>query len=191
LTWRALEPRDALELMRGYDGPWWVGDGWALDLFLGRTTREHADLDVVVLRDDQERVCDHFAGWDLQVAHGGELRPWRGERLELPLHNLWARRTEGPWELELLLMESNGHEWRFRRDERVTLPLAQVGMERDGIPHLAPEIPLLYKAKEPRPSDEADFRRGSDGASAGAACVAPEGACVTGPVAPLARATRH
>jgi hypothetical protein len=157
LTWRALEPRDALELMRGYEKPWWVGGGWALDLFLGERTRQHDDLDVVVLRGDQERVWDHFAGWDLEVVDGAELRPWRGERLELPVHNLWARRTGGPWELELLLMESDAREWRFRRDERITLPLAQVGMERDGVPHLVPEIPLLYKAKAPRADDEADF----------------------------------
>lgn len=156
-AWRALGPNDALELMRGYERPWWVGGGWALDLFAGRATREHADLDVVILREDQECVWDHFAGWDLQVVDGAELRPWWGERLELPVHNLWARRTEGPWELELLLMESDGREWRFRRDERVTLPLTQVGMERDGIPHLAPEIPLLYKAKDPRGNDDADF----------------------------------
>lgn len=156
-AWRALEPRDAIELMRGYDGPWWVGGGWALDLFLGRRTRVHADLDVVVPRDDQRRLRDHFAGWDIQVAAGDELRPWQGERVELPLHDLWARRSAGPWELELLLMESDGRAWRFRRDQRVTLPLERVGMERSGIPHLAPEIPLLYKAKEPRASDEADF----------------------------------
>lgn len=157
MTWRSLEPRDALELMRGYGRPWWVGGGWALDLFVGRTTREHADLDVVVLRAHQERVWDHFAGWDLEVVDGAGLRPWRGERLELPVHNLWGRRTDGPWEVELLLMESDARVWRFRRDGRITLPLAQVGMERDGVPHLVPEIPLLYKAKAPRASDEADF----------------------------------
>ncbi|HEU5381681.1 MAG TPA: hypothetical protein VFV38_40190 [Ktedonobacteraceae bacterium] len=30
---------------------------------------------------------------------------------------------------------------------------------RDGIPYLAPEIQLLYKAKDLRPKDEADFTR--------------------------------
>jgi len=29
----------------------------------------------------------------------------------------------------------------------------------DGIPYLAPELQLLYKAKVPRPKDEADFAR--------------------------------
>jgi hypothetical protein len=158
LTWRALEPRDALELMRGYDRPWWVGGGWALDLFLDRRTREHADLDVVLPRRDQAALRTHFGGWDVQIAHRGELAPWTGERIELPRHTLWARRdAHGPWELELVLMQVAGELWRFRRDPTVTMPLDRVGLVRDGIPFLTPEIPLLYKSKEPRPHDEADF----------------------------------
>jgi hypothetical protein len=158
LTWRALEPHDALELMRGYDRPWWVGGGWALDLFLGERKRDHEDLDVVVLRRDQDAVRAHLAGWDLQVAHSGELSPWTGERIDPPRHTLWARSdATGPWELELVLVETERGLWRFRRDPSVTMPLERVGIERDGIPFLAPEIALLYKAKESRERDEADF----------------------------------
>jgi len=91
VEWKPLVPADAARLMRGYEGLWWVGGGWAFDLFLNRTTRAHDDLDVVVLRDDQERMRQHLADWDIQVAHGGGLTPWHGERLELPLHGLWAR----------------------------------------------------------------------------------------------------
>jgi hypothetical protein len=37
-------------------------------------------------------------------------------------------------------------------------PLSTIGLRTvDGIPYLAPEIQLLYKAKEPRSKDEADF----------------------------------
>ncbi len=158
MTWKPLVPADAARLLRGYERPWWVGGGWALDLFLGRTTRPHADLDVVVLRDDQERLRRHFADWELHVAHGGTLTPWQGERLELPLHCLWARvDADAPWELELLLMESDGERWVFRRDPRITLPLERAGLRRREIPYLAPEIPLLYKSKDSREHDEADF----------------------------------
>lgn len=159
MAWKPLVPADAARLLRGYDRPWWVGGGWALDLFLDRATRSHDDLDVVVLRQDQEVVRRHFADWELHVAHRGALTPWNGVRLELPLHGLWARRdARGPWEVELLLMESDGVRWLFRRDPRISLPLERVGLRRNGVPFLAPEIPLLYKAKHPRERDEADFR---------------------------------
>ncbi len=161
-AWTRLEPRDAAALMVGYTRPWWVGGGGAIDLFLGRQTREHADVDVTVLREDQEHVRRHLARWDLHVAHEGTLAPWRDERLELPVHTIWARRgDDAPWELELLLMETANGRWVFRRDPGITLPLDRIGLERDGIPYLAPEIPLLYKAKEPREQDEADLRLSS------------------------------
>ena len=158
MKWRPLTPDDAVRLMRGYERPWWIGGGWALDLFLDRSTRTHADLDVVVLRDDQDRLREHLVGWDLQIAHLGSLTPWRGDRLELPLHGLWGRAdAAGPWEIEFLLMESDGERWLFRRDPRTTLPLADAGLRREGVPYLVPEIPLLYKSKEPRDRDETDF----------------------------------
>mgnify|MGYP007135459534 CR=1 FL=1 len=51
-------------------------------------------------------------------------------------------------------------QWLFRRDIRISRPLATIGRRTDdGIPYLTPEIQLLYKAKTPRPKDEADFAR--------------------------------
>jgi hypothetical protein len=48
--WEEFDPSHLLELMRGFAAPWWVAGGWALDLWLGRRTRDHEDLDVAVLR---------------------------------------------------------------------------------------------------------------------------------------------
>ncbi|NNM34475.1 MAG: hypothetical protein HKO53_15460 [Gemmatimonadetes bacterium] len=48
--------------------------------------------------------------------------------------------------------------WRFRRDARVTLPAQETLFTTDsGIRVLRPEIQLLYKAKDVRPRDQADF----------------------------------
>jgi hypothetical protein len=48
--------------------------------------------------------------------------------------------------------------WLFRRAPIIARALTTVGgISADGIPYLAPEIQLLYKAKNLRPKDEADF----------------------------------
>ncbi|MFD1357870.1 nucleotidyltransferase domain-containing protein [Fictibacillus halophilus] len=31
---------------------WWIAVGWALDLHLDRITREHEDIDIVILRSE-------------------------------------------------------------------------------------------------------------------------------------------
>jgi hypothetical protein len=140
---------------------WWICGGWALDLFLGRESRRHDDLDVAVLRRDQRALFRHLAGWDVRYATPEHLlEPWNGGHLEPPIQGIWARRcneASAPWTCEFLLNEHTEQNWIFRGNEAVTRPLAEVGAERDSVPFLRPEIVLLYKASELSPKNEADF----------------------------------
>jgi hypothetical protein len=76
--------------------PWWVAGGWALDLFLGRRTRPHADLEISVLAADQRVLFEHLRGWDLRLAApGASLPPWDGSWIRPPFHGasvVWERR---------------------------------------------------------------------------------------------------
>jgi hypothetical protein len=48
--------------------------------------------------------------------------------------------------------------WVCRRDRRIRASYSRVIEWTDGgIPYCAPEIALLFKAKEPQPKDEGDF----------------------------------
>ncbi len=158
-------PRHLKEVMAGFDRPWFLAGGWAIDLFVRRVTREHEDVEVAILREDQARIRRHLEGWEFEKVSkgpGGSRRePWRDdEHLDPPVHEIHARRERGePRELEILLNESEADRWRFRRDPRIARPITDIGFPAImGIPILAPEIVLLYKAKAPRPKDEEDFR---------------------------------
>jgi len=151
----------ARELLTASDIPWAVAGGWALDLFLGRETRDHADLDLAVWRADQHKLQSAAApDWELQVAEDGALRPWTaGEWLSPPIHEIHARRVRhAGGSLELLLNERDETAWIYRRDPEIRRELNCAILTRDGIPLLAPEIVLLYKSKTPRLTDQADFR---------------------------------
>lgn len=155
---RLAAPR---ELLTTNDIPWAVAGGWALDLFLGRQTREHADLDVAIWRADQHKVRAALTpDWVPAVADNGVLRPWNADEwLSLPIHEIHARSvssTQPP--LELLLNERDDTAWIYRRDTQVRRELGRAILVRDTIPFLSPEIVLLYKSKAPRLTDEADFR---------------------------------
>lgn len=148
-------------LMDGFAAPWCIAGGWALDLFLGRATRPHSDVELAVFRDDQARLHDQFAGWTLTARVDGRREQWRrGARLELPVHEIHAAAPEGRHPpLEFLLNEADGERWIFRRDPEIVLPLERaVVATAFGVSVLSPEIVLLFKAKAPRPKDEADFR---------------------------------
>jgi uncharacterized protein (DUF952 family) len=164
--------RRAVEVMAGYRRPWWVAGGWALDLVLGHKTRPHADLEISVLAGDQRALFDHLRGWDLRLAAPGQAFPrWDGSRIQSPFHQVWARRGPGrpstpeefaadPTMLGFLLEQSRADRWVFRRHTGVSRLLHQVGViTTGGVPVIAPEVALLFKAKAPRFKDQRDFDR--------------------------------
>lgn len=160
-AWEPPEPRDLPSVLAPLRAPWWVAGGWAIDLFLGRATRRHPDLDVALLRRDQHALHDCLPGWELRYATPEHtLESWPPAlTLELPVHGIWARRPKSRgWTCEFLLDEADGNEWRYRRDPRVTLPLQRLGLtSADDVSFLAPEVVLLYKSKAPLPKDDADL----------------------------------
>lgn len=163
-SWAPARPEDVATLFALADFPWWIAGGYAIDLALGRRfrpLRPHGDLDVLILRHDQDRARDLLTGWDLYVASSpGELRSWRpSEVLRPPLHDIWCRREPGaPWSIQLMLDEARGEQWVSRRSPEVRLPVDRLGRMSDlGIPYLAPEVQLFYKAKATREKDQIDF----------------------------------
>ena len=158
--WKPLRPEQVLDRMAGVGVPWWIAGGWALDLHLGRQTRPHADLDVGLLRADQQAVFAALADWELFVAADGRLRPLScGESLRPEEHDVWCRPGPArPWALELMLDEHRGNTWVYRRDPRVERPLEQnLLYDPAGIPYLAPEVQLLFKSKGRREKDARDL----------------------------------
>ena len=75
-------------LLRDLRCEWFGCGGWAIDLFLGRATRVHSDVDIAIARRDQTEVRDYLMrrGWELEKAVDGVLSPWEdGETLALPV----------------------------------------------------------------------------------------------------------
>jgi Aminoglycoside-2''-adenylyltransferase len=160
LIWRALEPPAAHHIMRAVDAPWWIAGGWAIDLFVAARTRAHKDLDVGVRRADAPRIIAALPGWEFFEAKDGVLaRLAAGMAPHAGVNSLWGRRVGEPhWELELLLDDSDESDWIFRREPSIRRPLAAaLRAAPDGTRYLAPEIQLLYKARDLRPEDQSDF----------------------------------
>jgi hypothetical protein len=156
-------------LMRGFRPPWAIAGGWAIDLYLGRVTRRHKDVEISIFRDDQCKLHTHLtSGFDLRLVRNGRAgrptcrEPWSvAHRLERSIHQLEAINRLDGFVLEILIDERDNGNWCFRRNMRIRMPLESAikTSEVAAVPHVAPEIALLFKAKEPRAEDEADFRQ--------------------------------
>lgn len=161
-NWAPLSPDEASSLFSSLSVPWWIAGGWAIDLHVGEQTREHGDIDVLILRKDQFNVQDYLLDWDLHKTQQPGLKPWpRGEFLNLGVNDVWGRRTpESPWGIQLMFMENEGGSWVFRRDERISEPLQNLGrLTPSGIPYVAPAVQLLFKSNAPEiDRNRADFK---------------------------------
>ncbi|AUS80454.1 amino acid transporter [Actinoalloteichus sp. AHMU CJ021] len=159
--WDPLGVPEVAALLAEVAAPWWVAGGHAVELAVGRPVRAHSDVDVVVLRPDVAAFRLALADWELWAADPpGTLRRWEpGEPLPTRVHDIWCRPTaSAPWRLQLMVDERVGGEWVSRRDPRVRRPVAGLGWRTaTGVPVLAPEVQLYYKAAAPRHRDEIDF----------------------------------
>jgi hypothetical protein len=69
----------------------------------------------------------------------------------------WRQHPGGPWRFDLELAAVDGDDWVYRRHPAVRRPLASVWWtDDDGLPVVAPEVQLLFKARADRPKDTAD-----------------------------------
>ena len=60
--------------------------------------------------------------------------------------------------LDVFREPHDGDIWICRRDETIRFPYGDIiHHTHDGVPYLAPELVLLFKAKHVRPKDQADF----------------------------------
>ncbi|MER5927643.1 nucleotidyltransferase domain-containing protein [Streptomyces mirabilis] len=163
--WGPWEPAvldDVATLFSSVDVPWWVAGGYAIELAVGYSFRDHSDVDVLLLRRDQQVVQQLLPAWEWWPADPpGTLRPWQpGETLSADVHDIWCRPGPSePWRIQIMLDEAEGQDWISRRCALVRLPIDLLGRNsHEGVPYLAPEVQLFYKARQPRPKDEEDFR---------------------------------
>jgi hypothetical protein len=155
-VWDAWRPDEIAERLSGVDARWYVAGGWAIELFAGRPTRPHGDLEIGVAAGDFEAVRTALADHEFDVIGSGHRWPLDSPAFDR-LHQTWARR-DGVYRLDVFREPHDGDTWICRRDAALRLPYTQIIRHTSqAVPYLAPEIALLFKAKAARPKDRADL----------------------------------
>jgi hypothetical protein len=173
-NWDPLSVDYLAAIFRGSSVPWWIAGGWALELYVdwcrsSRAThssgaprqspspaapapaRHHHDIDLLVLRRDQLIVRERLEpDWQLFRTKSPGLAPWPPRTLLAPpVNDVWVRRDDDAgWAFQIMLMDTEGDEWVYRRLPSIRGKIADLGLcTGAGIPYLRPEIQLLYKGR--------------------------------------------
>jgi hypothetical protein len=160
-AWEPLDPAGVAELMAGFDRPWWLVGGWAVEAFTGQR-REHEDVDLTILSCDAGAFRAHLGdAWTPWSNAGGTLRPLndRFPEPQGPDTQIWLRRDAGsPWVVDVPMTPDRDGLWTSKRWPAHVVPVEEATwVAADGIRYLNPEIALHYKARMCRPKDERDL----------------------------------
>ncbi len=145
--------------LAGLAMPWYVAAGWALDLFRGYQTRAHGDLEIGVPIARFPEIRERFSEYAVDAVSSGRI--WENATPEVlaVTHQSWVRDPgTNDYLVDVFREPHDGDTWICRHDETIRLPYDDIiCFSPAGIPYLAPELVLLFKAKHARPKDQADF----------------------------------
>jgi len=149
-------------IMDKFGYPWFIAGGWAIDLFLGRETRNHDDIEIGIYRKHQMQLYRYLEKYKKYYIDNRsrvgihEKREWNKEYLRLPIHELYIEYRD--LKIEVLLNERDDTSWIYRRNENIKREEKKVILLTDKrIPYLCPEVVLLYKTKDIRDKDIVDL----------------------------------
>ncbi len=159
-AWRPWHPFELDRHLQDVQEPWCIVGGWALDLWHGRQTRDHDDIEFSILRGDVNIFRDALSPLQFCTAGSGMVEHLPPHQQPQPqIFQIWCLdAVERCWRADMMLEPGDAELWVYRRDERIRRPRRDVvATTTDGLHYLKPEVVLLFKAKHMRAKDEADF----------------------------------
>lgn len=161
-TWEPWTPSEVGRRLASVSAPWCVAAGWAIDLFAGPPHREHKDVEIAVPRGRFREIQSALSDFRFDIVGYGVNRYWPvDDPVFGPTHQTWVREKDrAVYRLDVFREPHEGDTWICRRDTEIRLPYSTIIMKTsEGVPYLAPEIVLLFKAKAAREKDDEDLAR--------------------------------
>ncbi|MEH7009772.1 hypothetical protein V7087_02990 [Neobacillus niacini] len=148
-NWKPLSVSSIVNVFSKMPITWCIAGGWALDLHVGRNSREHSDIDVLITRKELLIAYQWIQkDWTLYKAEDGKLLHWVDGEFLKSTRDVWVSRNHvAPWAFQIMIIDSKDGNWIYRREKSIKRAMNEIILKSpDGIPYLKPEIQLLYKA---------------------------------------------
>ena len=169
--------KESAELLNAGNFEYQFCAGQAIDLFLGRETRVHGDIDICAYWPERDDIIRYMQSQGFEVYEmlgGGRVHKITDPAVQMyqkrnifcvkddcPLVKLYPLDENdccwleffhiGQTELnfiEFLFNDRSETHFEYARDREIKRDIDKAILSRDGIPYLAPEICLLYKSTD-------------------------------------------
>ncbi len=177
--------KTAQQFLDKMDMEWCYCGGWAIDLFMGKESRPHKDLDIVIFDDQIKGTIAYMLemGWNVEAPTRQGFVPVTVENCDTySFDNLWCMNRAYPMDyikvdeqstynfyhyertvqenMDFVEIQLNAREegyFVYRSNPSIRLELDKAFYTYEGLPFLAPEIVLLYKSKYLSADNQNDF----------------------------------
>lgn len=144
-NWQLLSIESLKQIIQDAAYDWYLAGGIALDEFLGRKTRDHEDIDILVNFKYLERILDYFNSYKVYTARNGSLSLSALNNIK-STDSLWITKDENEsFIIEILLFEEEEGHWIYKRDNAVRKKIEDIYFDKNDMKIIQPEIQLLYK----------------------------------------------
>ncbi|ULG72297.1 nucleotidyltransferase domain-containing protein [Macrococcus brunensis] len=145
-NWNPYSLEQIKVLFSAADFKWGIAGGWAIDLYIERQTRQHEDMDILILSSEQQNLFNYLKSFTVYVAKDGKLSIWSGQKIDDSC-SLWVSEHQStPFIFEILLMDIVEDKWIYKRDRKINGELNSLFIEsKYDVKIVAPEVQLLYK----------------------------------------------
>lgn len=159
-NWELLGIASLKQIMHDADYDWYLAGGIALDEFLGRKTRDHEDMDILVNFKYLERILEYFKSYKVYTARNGSLSLTLFNEIH-STDSLWiAKDDEESFIIQILFFEEEAGQWVYKRDNTIRKRIEEIYFVRNDMKIIQPEIQLLYKmdSSDVREKDLYDYQ---------------------------------
>lgn len=157
--WKRITPDELIVKLANFKESWWFVGGYGLDLWFGKITREHGDIDISIFRESLPALFE--LDFDFYLASKGELKQISSlSDLSSEDWNIWIKhKYDEDYLFQCLIADSVDNFWVYRRNSKIKLRSEKYGcITNSGYHVIKPEIQLLYKSASDEEKDERDFQ---------------------------------
>lgn len=159
-AWEAWSPEQLASKLCLVKAHWYIVGGWAIDLWLGKQSREHEDLEFAVSPKNAHEVASHLSELTFFEVREGRFVFWDTKK---PIgDNTWqlwgADMNAQRWRVDMMMERGTHKYWQYKRKPSIEhMRHKAIRTNVNGIRYLAPPNVLLFKAKHSRFKDDIDF----------------------------------
>jgi hypothetical protein len=148
-SWKPC-PIHQLQTHLGDFTDWILCGGHSIDLFVGRHTRDHGDIDIGVFRSRLTGCLDAIGQGRVFLCSAGAHIQWPGGEVDPAIHDIWiSDPSHEYWIFQIMVYDDHDDTVSYRRDQRITWKKSSHSIQLGDIRILNPAITLLYKTNRP------------------------------------------